>query len=162
MRIGFRVDASPVVGLGHFYRCLSIANALKSQDHSISVITNSMPLSARTILAKAGIQVEEVNLPLTQNLSSTNLSKLDAEITKANVNRLGIELLIVDHYGAKEDWLQIFENRNFVLMGICDYPTNAIFDFVLDYGFDASLEKHTISNLERENRNWMPRLQKQT
>ena len=42
-RILFRVDAGPIIGLGHLQRCLSLATALRRNDISCLFLTNDEP-----------------------------------------------------------------------------------------------------------------------
>jgi spore coat polysaccharide biosynthesis predicted glycosyltransferase SpsG/RimJ/RimL family protein N-acetyltransferase len=69
----------------------------------------------------------------------------DALQTKTIAEDQTIDFLIIDHYGANSEWFGTLKNRSFRLASICDFPAPEGLDAVIDYGFDASFEKHPLA-----------------
>jgi UDP-2,4-diacetamido-2,4,6-trideoxy-beta-L-altropyranose hydrolase len=149
MRIGFRLDLGPVTGIGHFSRCMSIAKTMVHFGHEVTFLVNGLDQRARGLLSKSGIEYLALNKATVEVGYPGILGAQDAELTKNLAHSLAIELLVVDHYGADRAWLEIFRDRSFRLMGICDYPADPIYDIVLDYGFDATISKHNRDDEDR-------------
>src|SRR4051794_22313327 len=54
MRVAFRVDASQKTGIGHFMRCLTLADALKQCGAHVRFISRQLPDHLRDVLGKRG------------------------------------------------------------------------------------------------------------
>lgn len=107
-----RTDASPVIGTGHFVRCLNLAKSLIAQNSKVTFISRALDSSLSKLVNNAGCRVVDLSL---QNRSmdqspddySTWLGVsqyddicqcLDVIDDKKNAS------IIVDHYGVNEEW----------------------------------------------------------
>lgn len=83
MRAVFRFDASPALGAGHAYRCLTLARALTNLGWSCRGVTNREAPATVPALRDSGV------LPVSE-----------AESFRAEP----ADWLVVDHYGLNADW----------------------------------------------------------
>jgi spore coat polysaccharide biosynthesis predicted glycosyltransferase SpsG/RimJ/RimL family protein N-acetyltransferase len=110
--------------------------------HQVFFISKSIHKREKEVLNGSGIESLELFDHSSSLTSFRNLDKSDAERTNDLVVLHGMELLVVDHYGAKEDWFDSLGKRQYKIVGISDFPANKEVDIVIDYGFDASNMKH--------------------
>ena len=127
MRIAIRVDASPTIGAGHFYRCLALADYIYLRNHqAIFVCTESLPRYMASIAIESG---HEVRL----------LSERDCldEVTDAVCSLAAagdVDWFIVDHYKLSIRWEQ--EIRKYARLFVIDdisRPHSA--DILLDQNY---------------------------
>lgn len=151
MHVGFRVDSSSEIGLGHVSRCLALAKALTSQNIHVSFISNQLAEHSLQLLEELGVShFMLVNEP-TKNPHQKRETRIpilgvgDALQTKVIAEDQAIDFLIIDHYGANSEWFGKLKDRSFRLASICDFPAPEGLDAVIDYGFDASFEKHPLA-----------------
>lgn len=83
MRAVFRFDASPALGAGHAYRCMTLARALAQLGWHCHGIVNREAVDT---------------VPALRNNPSLTLSGI------ADCERRGADLLVVDHYGLDAGW----------------------------------------------------------
>jgi len=151
MRIGFRLDAGDVVGLGHFFRCLSIGEAFSDLGNEVYFLSRNLPVWLREIARERGVGLAEITsggsgFRLREDGATSNrLSLSDSSQTLVVSKALGLDLLLVDHYGIDQVWFTNLEKKGLRILQIADFPAFKGGDFLLDYGFDASLAKHNIS-----------------
>jgi len=151
MHVGFRVDSSSEIGLGHVSRCLALTNVLTSHNIQVSFISNQLAEHSIQLLEKLGISRFMLDNATSKNQGqklktrSLALDAGDASQTKTIAEDQAMDLLIVDHYGANSEWFGNLRNRTFRLASICDFPASEGLDAVIDYGFDASSEKHPLA-----------------
>ena len=108
-----RADASPVIGTGHFVRCLNLARFLIKRDAEVTFISRSLGGDLNKRLISAGCRV--IDLPSQNN--SSNQSPDDYATWLGANEREDISqclslisdneefCIIVDHYGVNEEWL---------------------------------------------------------
>jgi len=153
MKIGFRLDAGSEVGLGHFYRCLSIAETFLGLGSEVHFLSINLSDRLQEVLRKRGAGVSQIsssgpNVRLRSKGATLNrLSLNDASQTSVVSNTLGLDLLVVDHYGIDQAWVTSLEKKGPRLLQLMDFPSFKGGDFLLDYGFDASLVKHKVSEI---------------
>ena len=151
MKIGFRLDAGGEMGLGHFFRCLSIAEAFSVLGNEVYFLSRNLPAWLQEIARGRGAGITQISSPGTNARLSRDgtivnqLSLGDSSQTLVVSRTLGLDLLVVDHYGINQAWFSNLEKKGLRLMQIADFPAVSGGDFLLDYGFDASSAKHEIS-----------------
>lgn len=97
MKIAIRADASIAIGTGHIMRCLTLAEALRSQQDDITFICREVAGNCCNLIADKGFNV--MRLPAADEFDAAH----DAEQT-AGVIGAGLDWLIVDHYGIGATW----------------------------------------------------------
>ena len=119
MKIGFRVDASIEMGIGHVMRCLALADTLRAEGAECHFICREHPGNLIDRIASRGYQVD--SLPLchsnhrvdgaaTEELQLVHVHWLgcdwrtDARQTAACIVSLNCDWLVVDHYALDERW----------------------------------------------------------
>ena len=110
-----RADASPVIGTGHFVRCLNLAKSLIKRDAEVTFISRNLGVDLNKRLVAAGSRV--INLPFQNRLSSqspydygTWLGVTERDDISQCLNLIDdVDALsiIVDHYGINEEWLSL-------------------------------------------------------
>lgn len=111
-RIAFRTDASSEIGMGHFMRCLALADALLSYDCEIQFISRSTPEVLRQMLLERRIRLlelsEDVKVCELDELPHAHWLKVsqrqDAMQTVELLNSKTLDWLIVDHYAIDHRW----------------------------------------------------------
>lgn len=118
MHIAFRVDASIQMGTGHVMRCLTLAEALRSQGHECTFICRNHSGNLGALIAERGIQLillgqadlGERNIGGEGNSALAHADWLgvswqqDAEQTLEALNGAIIDWLVVDHYALDARW----------------------------------------------------------
>lgn len=61
MKIAFRVDASSQIGIGHFMRCLTLADALKQRGAQIRFLSRYLPEHLKDVLMTKEHQFVQLN-----------------------------------------------------------------------------------------------------
>lgn len=130
MKIAFRVDANPHIGMGHLSRCLSIAACLAQNGHSPLLITADA--STRHLIEAKGFS--SVCLDSSYNVMGSELDKLTHIIAEHKIQRL-----VIDSYFVTEEYLGAL--RNIVKTIYLDdvnafaYPASLLINYNL-YGSD--------------------------
>lgn len=128
MKVAFRVDASVEIGSGHVMRCLTLADYLKkagatcyficrehdghmashicSREHEVFLLPNPLDL------VESGHLTHAAWLGCEQSV--------DADETLQSIVELGVEWMVVDHYGLDREWETIFRERGMRLLVIDD------------------------------------------
>jgi len=117
MRIAFRVDASPQIGIGHLMRCLTLAEVLKKEGHEIHFI------SARLAVDSSWLHQYKVSILPKENNQEIHYSDLAQEIdAKKTIDTLcgDIDYLIVDNYDLDIVWHRILRRYTNKIMVIDD------------------------------------------
>ncbi|MBT8440669.1 MAG: UDP-2,4-diacetamido-2,4,6-trideoxy-beta-L-altropyranose hydrolase [Gammaproteobacteria bacterium] len=109
----FRVDFSDTIGIGHLFRCLTLANALHQKGISCVFISRSD--DTNSLIAKAGHQLVRLNGKETINTDaevkhaswlSTGWQQ-DAEESLGICKKYKSLMLIVDHYALDYKWEKV-------------------------------------------------------
>ena len=66
MRIAFRTDATKQIGIGHFMRCLTLADELKKKGARIRFISRNLPAHLRVKLDAKGVEYLPLNIDAAQ------------------------------------------------------------------------------------------------
>lgn len=123
MKLAFRADGGAKVGMGHIMRCLSLAKAFLEFGHEVIFLTKYNE-GYETII-QSGVQAILLEKDKVWSLSS----ELD-QISEI-LNKLTIEVLIVDTYNVNEGYLSRLKERVNLLAYIDDinsfkYPVDII------------------------------------
>jgi len=150
LRFIFRLDFGAQIGWGHLSRSIAISEALIATGHEVVIATQSRPdrhPKLKQLVSRKVLEVESISHDKTLRKNNTSsfpigkLESLDAIETIKLVDRVKADVLVLDHYGLRSQWLREVRKR-LPVCHISDYPTETEVDFILDYGFDATPDKH--------------------
>jgi UDP-2,4-diacetamido-2,4,6-trideoxy-beta-L-altropyranose hydrolase len=110
-----RADASPVIGTGHFVRCLNLARFLIERDSKVTFLSRNLGIDLTERLNAVNCQF--INLPSHNSPSEQNpndygtwLGAEEYDDISQCLNLIGdseVCCMIVDHYGVNEGWLAL-------------------------------------------------------
>jgi UDP-2,4-diacetamido-2,4,6-trideoxy-beta-L-altropyranose hydrolase len=132
MRVFFRADASTEIGTGHVMRCLTLADALRTQGAACSFICRTHPGNLIALIRQRGFDVHE--LPFDANWSVSGYpthhpahaawlgadQATDAAQTIVGAGKTEADWLIVDHYAIDARWQQVLRSAFRHIMVIDD------------------------------------------
>ena len=114
--IAFRCDASAVIGSGHVMRCLTLAKALVDRGVRCSFLCRDLPGHMMTRIAAEGHGVHALAAPTGQGDAHTAdgdyaawlgvSPAADAIESRAIMDMIRPDRVIVDHYALDADWEQ--------------------------------------------------------
>lgn len=134
MHIAFRVDASIQIGTGHVMRCLTLAEALRSQGHECSFICREHEGNLSEVIKRRGFELHQ----LKQDLRADQSKHSEGDFTLAHADWLGTswqrdaeqtlkvlagkntDWLVVDHYALDARWESRVSTQVKELMAIDD------------------------------------------
>ncbi len=90
-----RTNAGKRIGLGHLFRCISLAQAIKLQDGGIKVIFFSN-VDSEIFIKQAGFEF----VP-TENFDNTDIS---------NIKSFSPDMVVLDSYNASNNYLKLIKN----------------------------------------------------
>jgi UDP-2,4-diacetamido-2,4,6-trideoxy-beta-L-altropyranose hydrolase len=148
--VAFRVDASAQMGVGHFMRCLTLADALKQRGAQVRFLSRHVSKPLLSLLNAKGHEVVPLgahsaadrttgDLPHSDWLGTSQAA--DAEDTARALSGRLWDLLVVDHYALDARWesvLRVSARRTLVIDDLADRAHDC--DVLLDQNFYASLE----------------------
>lgn len=149
MRIAFRVDATLESGVGHFMRCLTLANALKARGARTRFVCRHLPEVMRKLLESQGHGLTTLNsnsciadqdeLAHASFLGTSQLS--DATETVDAFKNEHQDWLVVDHYGLDHRWesaLRHCAQHILVIDDLADRMHNC--DILLDQNYYCDMD----------------------
>lgn len=150
MNVAFRVDASSEIGIGHFMRCLTLANTLKQHGAQVRFVSRHIPEHLRNMLNTqghgfaplSGIQDKEVIGELSHAHWLGVSQDQDAIDTSHALSDQTWDWLIVDHYALNTLWETVLRNvakRILVIDDIADRQHDC--DVLLDQ--NLYIDMHT-------------------
>lgn len=144
MNIIVRTDASSNIGLGHLYRCLTLAEKLQESENRVSFICRELPGNQNDFIEKKGFSV--YRLPCYADLVNHTGQNIwhqewrcadwedDAKETVTVLKEeQEIDWIISDHYGIDERWelkVRPYTKRIMVIDDLANRPHNC--DLLLD------------------------------
>jgi UDP-2,4-diacetamido-2,4,6-trideoxy-beta-L-altropyranose hydrolase len=148
MNIAFRVDASSIIGIGHFMRCLTLADTLKSRGAAIRFISLYIPDYLRDMLNEKGYELSLLDGSTTDTIVDDlahshwlgRTQNIDAQAAVQALSDRTWEWLVVDHYALDDRWesvLRQFVKRILVIDDIADRQHDC--DMLLDQNYYADM-----------------------
>ena len=123
----FRCDASNKIGAGHFYRCLTLAKALKRSNVVCHFISHRLPSEYIAQLKHFGFTLSTFDC-IEKDLKAT-LHAIDNNVPSHNTRTI----IIADGYHLSPDWYEAVYSNVDTLVSIEDtVRKQAIYDLVLN------------------------------
>lgn len=121
LNIGIRADGSEIIGLGHIFRTISLANEFKKRNHNLFYFVKKNEI-VYDILRNHRYQFVGID---------ENVGK-DDEIVLMNslLNRFQIDILIGDHQSLDQEYLNKVDRSNRLVV---------LIDVIRDFSIDADL-----------------------
>ena len=113
MKVVLRIDASLEIGAGHVYRCLTLADTLRSQGAECHFICREHPGNLLAFIRQRGYPAYSLDLPVAGEAVAGALThahwlgvsqEQDALDCAPLLQRLRPDWLVVDHYGLDACW----------------------------------------------------------
>lgn len=114
MRVAFRVDASPTIGIGHLRRCLALANALRTLGASIVFVTRDLGIDSASLITEQGFDARRLAAPARTDIADADAPPhaawagvpqlFDADETSAAIEDHRADWMVVDHYAFDQRW----------------------------------------------------------
>ncbi|CAG0949770.1 UDP-2,4-diacetamido-2,4, 6-trideoxy-beta-L-altropyranose hydrolase [Anaerolineales bacterium] len=150
MNVVFRVDASSRMGIGHFMRCLTLAETLRERGAQIRFVCREHKGNLIALLQQKAMPVTVLPAPAINDTTSGEdyaawLGVTQAEDAKQTIEALNGEKpdwLVVDHYGLDVEWEQRLRPHVSKLMVIDDLANRRHdCDVLLDQNYSAEGEQ---------------------
>lgn len=146
MRFVFRVDSSPIIGMGHLMRCLSLANGLKKRGFECSFICRDFDGNGAQrfigtdfpfkLLSIDGLELSEdwLGVPF----------EMDVNETIDIISKQPADWLIIDHYEIDERWEKVFRSKfpDIKIMVIDDLVRPHECDLLLDQTYGRNEDEY--------------------
>ncbi|XXQ67632.1 UDP-2,4-diacetamido-2,4,6-trideoxy-beta-L-altropyranose hydrolase [Neisseriaceae bacterium B1] len=112
MKFTFRADASLQIGSGHIMRCLTLANALRKQGHSVQFITRAHSGHLRDFVAQQGFECVLLPENVAQSVSGSLQHAAWLGTTQAQdfadclpyLIDFQPDWIVCDHYALSAEW----------------------------------------------------------
>ena len=155
-RIAIRVDASTLIGTGHFMRCLSLAQALQARGADVSFVARHLLPPLRQVLVDQGFALsmlragEAAHIPdAPAHAHWLGVSQVDdAQATQQVLAGQHCDWLVVDHYGLDATWesmLRPHADKILVIDDLADRRHDC--DVLLDQNFYLDAKTRYIGKL---------------
>jgi len=159
MKIAIRVDVSSQIGAGHFMRCLTLADSLKSAGGEVLFLCASPPQEYADMLATRGHGLTNLETGDTSfhepTLAHSHWLKTgqlyDARETIKALGDDTWDWIVVDHYALDEKWesaVRTFARNIFVIDDIAD--RNHYCDLLLDQNFYVDADARYVNKIPRD------------
>lgn len=112
MRIAVRTDASHQIGIGHFMRCLTLADALKQRRAEIRFVSRNLPKYLRGMVETRGYELIMLDSRASETITADlphahwlgTSQDVDAQGTIRAISDQTWDWLVVDHYALDARW----------------------------------------------------------
>lgn len=159
-RVALRVEASLKIGSGHLMRCMALADALSQRGAVCHFLARSWgPQEALVRLKGHYVEVLPALKRLVPQSTPTEVVPYatwlegsweeDAEQTRAVLERVGAEWLVVDHYALAASWERAVRPATrhlLVIDDLADRPHDC--DLLLDFNAHADMARRYMSRAE--------------
>lgn len=144
MKIAFRLDASPLIGTGHFARCLTLANALRAAGAQTLMVCRHLPdamaqqarADGHALVLLAPSDVPAGDAPHANWLGTSEAE--DARVTARALQDEAWDWLVVDHYALGAGWEQALRPLARRILAIDDLADRAhACDLLLDQNLQS-------------------------
>ncbi len=112
MKIAFRVDASPDIGIGHLMRCLALAEELRRRGHDCFFLLKTVHPDVLELIKKFGCT--SYLLPRTASLQQ------DLDSVIEFVFNQGTDWVVTDHYMIDASYVKEIKHQGFRVLSIDD------------------------------------------
>lgn len=112
VKLAIRTDASPATGIGHFMRCLTLADAVAARGGQVRFVSQTLVEPLPAMLARRGYELTSIpaeenaagdgDLPHSAWLQGTMAA--DARATLSALDGRSWDWLVVDHYALDARW----------------------------------------------------------
>jgi UDP-2,4-diacetamido-2,4,6-trideoxy-beta-L-altropyranose hydrolase len=146
MKVVFRADASLQIGSGHVMRCLTLADALRSDGAECHFICREHPGNLVDVIRERGYRVHGIAFSDADNATIKShpsylswlgsSQELDAEESLKIVELITPDWLVVDHYALDATWEERLKTNNRNLLVLDDLADRQhVSDILLDQTF---------------------------
>ncbi len=157
--VALRVDASAQMGLGHFMRCLTLADALKNRGVNTRFLSRNLPAYLQQVLQSKGheatifgsIEGGDVCDTLAHASWLESTQQQDVTDCAEALSDLSWDWIIVDHYALDKRWESAgsgFAKKIMVIDDIADRPHQA--DVLLDQNLYLNMQQRYAGLLNAE------------
>lgn len=152
MNIAIRVDASVQIGIGHYMRCMTLADVLRQKGSQIYFISCQMPEKYRDAIIEKGYEFVLLNYRSSKSKNTDGnyhthphtIDQLaDAQDSIEKLPDYNWDWLIVDHYGLDTIWhtkLRKITKNILVIDDLADKMFDC--DFLLDQTFGRTVKAY--------------------
>lgn len=159
MKLAFRVDFAPSIGMGHIRRCLTLADEALRLGHQSNFLLSSIDSYSADLITDRGHTVTRIpftpsspwNLKNNPNWSDPNLiadERADATASIVVLDSYRPDFVILDHYFMTQRWIDLLKSSvsaRFVVLEDLDRLWNET-DYIVNGNLDA---KVTLSESSR-------------
>lgn len=146
MRFAFRVDSSPIIGMGHLMRCLTLANGLKKRGFECYFICRDFEGNGARKFIDNDFSLDLLSvegLELSKDWLGVPFEKDLKDVVNV-VSKKPIDWLIVDHYEIDQKWEREFRIKfpKAKIMVIDDLLRSHDCDLLLDQTYGRKPEDY--------------------
>lgn len=147
MRVAFRLNFGGSEGFGHLSRCMALARAFNRAGHQAIIFSNKPPAVSEAPILR-GLNPDEIAIiyigeqQVLEKTVTSESSRADAWRTRAYCAKHKCDLVVLDTYSLSDAWMSGWSDY-LPSVSVSDFPAPEGVTTVLDYGFDASLAKHS-------------------
>lgn len=148
MRVGFRIDSSPNIGLGHANRSLALAEEFKKNNIKVFFLSSNFKQNFDNLIKQRGFNLIKLNKnEICEKSFNGKLIFKDAKKVRNFVKKNKIDLIIIDNYLINAKWeKEVSKNCKLVL--ISDFLKRKTFcDYLIQYHLSSSkkFEKYLLN-----------------
>jgi len=148
MKVAFRIDSSPNIGLGHINRSLVLAEEFKKNKIKVFFLNSNFKKNFDNLIEKKGFNLINLNNSEIDEKSFNEIAIIEDSKKVSNFLRKNkIDLIIIDNYLINAKWEQeVSKNCKIVL--ISDFLKRKTFcDYLIQYHLSSknNLEKYLLN-----------------